>query len=71
VGTEGQLLKIGQSADVGRQPETVRRKRSDGGRQTAGYSDLKLVAGLAIAFIGIVADRLFNAWTAKARARLG
>ncbi|TPK33078.1 ABC transporter permease subunit [Mesorhizobium sp. B2-5-3] len=30
-----------------------------------------IVAGLAIAFIGIVADRLFNAWTAKARARLG
>ncbi|MGX5840830.1 ABC transporter permease [Mesorhizobium sp. ArgA1] len=30
-----------------------------------------VVAGLAIAFIGIVADRLFNAWTAKARARLG
>ena len=30
-----------------------------------------IVAGLAIAFIGIVADRLFNAWTAKARKRLG
>jgi glycine betaine/proline transport system permease protein len=30
-----------------------------------------IIAGLAIAFIGIVADRLFNAWTAKARARLG
>lgn len=30
-----------------------------------------IVAGLAIAFIGIVADRLFNAWTAKARATLG
>ncbi|TIN31306.1 MAG: ABC transporter permease subunit [Mesorhizobium sp.] len=30
-----------------------------------------IVAGLAIAFIGIVADRLFSAWTAKARARLG
>ncbi|RWQ64356.1 proline/glycine betaine ABC transporter permease [Mesorhizobium sp.] len=30
-----------------------------------------IVAGLAIAFIGIIADRLFNAWTAKARARLG
>ncbi|ESY00415.1 ABC transporter permease subunit [Mesorhizobium sp. LNJC405B00] len=30
-----------------------------------------IVAGLAIAFIGIVADRLFNAWTAKARTRLG
>ncbi|WP_095088246.1 ABC transporter permease [Mesorhizobium sophorae] len=30
-----------------------------------------IVAGLAIAFIGIVADRLFNSWTAKARARLG
>lgn len=30
-----------------------------------------IVAGLAIAFIGIVADRLFGAWTAKARARLG
>jgi glycine betaine/proline transport system permease protein len=28
-------------------------------------------AGLAIAFIGIIADRLFNAWSAKARARLG
>ncbi|MER9299433.1 ABC transporter permease subunit [Mesorhizobium sp. M0621] len=30
-----------------------------------------IVAGLAIAFIGIVADRLFSAWTANARARLG
>lgn len=30
-----------------------------------------IVAGLAIAFIGIVADRLFGAWSAKARARLG
>ena len=30
-----------------------------------------IVAGLAIAFIGIIADRLFNAWTAKARAKLG
>ncbi|WP_192183072.1 ABC transporter permease [Mesorhizobium amorphae] len=30
-----------------------------------------IVAGLAIAFIGIVADRLFSAWTAKARSRLG
>ena len=30
-----------------------------------------IVAGLAIAFIGIIADRLFSAWTAKARARLG
>ncbi|MER9301303.1 ABC transporter permease subunit [Mesorhizobium sp. M0496] len=30
-----------------------------------------IVAGLAIAFIGIVADRLFGAWTGKARARLG
>ena len=30
-----------------------------------------IVAGLAIAFIGIIADRLFNAWSAKARARLG
>ncbi|MDP3896560.1 MAG: ABC transporter permease subunit [Mesorhizobium sp.] len=30
-----------------------------------------IVAGLAIAFIGIVADRLFGAWTAKARAKLG
>jgi len=30
-----------------------------------------IVAGLAIAFIGIVADRLFSAWTARARARLG
>jgi glycine betaine/proline transport system permease protein len=28
-------------------------------------------AGLAIAFIGIIADRLFNAWSSKARARLG
>jgi glycine betaine/proline transport system permease protein len=30
-----------------------------------------IVAGLAIAFIGIIADRLFNAWSARARARLG
>jgi len=30
-----------------------------------------IVAGLAIAFIGIIADRLFSAWSAKARARLG
>ena len=30
-----------------------------------------IVAGLAIAFIGIVADRLITAWSAKARARLG
>ena len=30
-----------------------------------------IVAGLAIAFIGIIADRLFGAWTARARARLG
>lgn len=30
-----------------------------------------IVAGLAIAFIGIIADRLFNAWTSKARAHLG
>ncbi|MBX3569403.1 MAG: ABC transporter permease subunit [Rhizobiaceae bacterium] len=30
-----------------------------------------IVAGLAIAFIGIVADRLFGAWSARARARLG
>jgi glycine betaine/proline transport system permease protein len=30
-----------------------------------------IVAGLAIAFIGIVADRLFNAWSARTRARLG
>jgi glycine betaine/proline transport system permease protein len=30
-----------------------------------------IVAGLAIAFIGIIADRLFGAWSAKARARLG
>ena len=30
-----------------------------------------IVAGLAIAFIGIIADRLFSAWTARARARLG
>jgi len=29
-----------------------------------------IVAGLAIAFIGIIADRLFNAWSSKARARL-
>lgn len=30
-----------------------------------------IVAGLAIAFIGIIADRLFNAWTARARGKLG
>ena len=30
-----------------------------------------IVAGLAIAFIGIVADRLLGGWSAKARARLG
>ncbi len=30
-----------------------------------------LVAGFAIAFIGIVADRLLSAWNARARARLG
>jgi glycine betaine/proline transport system permease protein len=30
-----------------------------------------LVAGLAIAFIGIVADRLISAWSARKRARLG
>jgi len=30
-----------------------------------------IVAGLAIAFIGITADRLFNAWSARTRARLG
>ncbi len=30
-----------------------------------------IVAGLAIAFIGIIADRLFNAWSARTRARLG
>jgi glycine betaine/proline transport system permease protein len=30
-----------------------------------------LVAGLAIAFIGIVADRLISAWSASKRARLG
>ncbi len=30
-----------------------------------------IVAGLAIAFIGIIADRLFGAWTAKARGKLG
>lgn len=30
-----------------------------------------IVAGLAIAFIGIIADRLFSAWSAKARAKLG
>jgi glycine betaine/proline transport system permease protein len=30
-----------------------------------------IVAGLAIAFIGIIADRLFSAWSARARARLG
>ncbi len=29
-----------------------------------------IVAGLAIAFIGIIADRLFNAWSARARAKL-
>ncbi|BDA85702.1 ABC transporter permease [Aureimonas sp. SA4125] len=29
-----------------------------------------IVAGLAIAFIGIIADRLFGAWSAKARARV-
>jgi len=29
-----------------------------------------IVAGLAIAFIGITADRLFNAWSARARARV-
>ena len=30
-----------------------------------------IVAGLAIAFIGIIADRLFYAWSARTRARLG
>ncbi len=30
-----------------------------------------IVAGLAIAFIGTIADRLFSAWSARARARLG
>ena len=30
-----------------------------------------LVAGFAIAFIGIIADRLINAWSARKRARLG
>jgi glycine betaine/proline transport system permease protein len=30
-----------------------------------------LVAGLAIAFIGIIADRLISAWSARKRARLG
>jgi osmoprotectant transport system permease protein len=30
-----------------------------------------IVAGLAIAFIGIIADRLLGGWSAKARARLG
>lgn len=30
-----------------------------------------IVAGLAIAFIGIIADRLFSAWSARARAKLG
>lgn len=30
-----------------------------------------IVAGFAIAFIGIIADRLFNAWSARARARAG
>jgi glycine betaine/proline transport system permease protein len=30
-----------------------------------------LVAGFAIAFIGIIADRLISAWTARKRARLG
>ena len=29
-----------------------------------------IVAGLAIAFIGIIADRLFNAWSARARAQV-
>ena len=29
-----------------------------------------IVAGLAIAFIGIIADRLFGAWSARARARV-
>lgn len=29
-----------------------------------------IVAGLAIAFIGIIADRLFSAWSARARAKL-
>ena len=30
-----------------------------------------IVAGFAICFIGIIADRLIGAWTARARARLG
>jgi glycine betaine/proline transport system permease protein len=30
-----------------------------------------IVAGFAICFIGIIADRLLGAWTAKSRARLG
>ena len=30
-----------------------------------------LVAGFAIAFIGIIADRLISAWSARKRARLG
>ena len=30
-----------------------------------------IVAGLAIAFIGIIADRLFNAWSAKAQGAAG
>ncbi len=30
-----------------------------------------LVAGLAIAFIGIVADRLISSWSSRRRARLG
>ncbi len=30
-----------------------------------------IVAGLAVAFIGIVADRLFSAWSAEGAGRLG
>jgi glycine betaine/proline transport system permease protein len=30
-----------------------------------------IVAGLAIAFIGIVADRLISSWSGRRRARLG
>ena len=30
-----------------------------------------ITAGLAIAFIGIIADRLFNAWSSRTRAKLG
>jgi glycine betaine/proline transport system permease protein len=30
-----------------------------------------IIAGLTVAFIGIVADRLIGAWTRRARQRLG